>query len=61
MGDNPEAMCHEDTESHTGHIEHPLCHHKAHREEEVGGWDEGENDQRQGLEEKEEEEEYNLE
>lgn len=59
MGNNPEAMCHEDTESHTGHIEHPLCHHKAHREEEVGGWDEGENNQRQGLEK--EEEEYNLE
>lgn len=42
-------MCYKNTESHTRNVKHPLCNNKAHRKEEVGGWNEGQDDQRQSL------------
>ena len=39
------------TESHARDVEDSLCYHKAHREEEVGGWDEGEDCQTQSKQE----------
>lgn len=51
MRDNLEAMRDKNTEAHTGHVQHPLCHHKAHWEEEVGRRNERQNDERQGLRE----------
>lgn len=52
MRDDPESVCDEDTKAHAGHIEDPLRHHEAHREEEVGRRDEGQDHQRQGLHER---------
>lgn len=51
MRQDLEAVSDQDTEAHTGHVEHPLCHHEAHGEEEVGRGDERQDDQGQGLEE----------
>lgn len=45
-------MRNQNAEAHAGHVEHSLGHDEAHREEEVGRRDEGQHDQREGLEEK---------
>lgn len=41
----PHPYSHEQTEAHTGYVQHPLGHHKAHVEEHISGWDEGQNQQ----------------
>ena len=43
------AHSHQQAEAHAGCIQDPLGHHKAHREEEVGGRDEGQHKQGQTL------------
>lgn len=45
-------MCDKNTEAHARHIKHPLCHNKAHREEEVGCRNKRQDYQRQGLKER---------
>lgn len=52
MRDDLESMCDKDTETHTGHIKDPLCHDKAHREEEIGCRNKRKNYQRQALKER---------
>lgn len=49
-GDDLEAVRHQDTEAHAGHVQDPLGHHETHREEEVGRRNERQHDQRQSLE-----------
>lgn len=52
MRDNLEAMSHQDTETHAGHVENPLSHNEAHGKEEVGGRNKGEHHQTQSLKKK---------
>lgn len=52
MRNNLESMCNKNTEAHTGHIKHPLCHNKTHREEEVGCRNKRQDNQRKSLKEK---------
>jgi len=39
------SVTHEETESDGGHVEHSFRHHEAHVEEEVGGGEEGEEEE----------------
>ena len=45
-----EPHSHEQTESHAGRVEDAFSDHKANREEEVWGRDEGQNNEAQALE-----------
>ena len=47
----PPANGHQQTEPHAREVEDPLCHHKPNREEQVGGWHEGDHHQSQGKHE----------
>lgn len=55
LGQNFKSMGHQETEPHARHIKDPFGHNKAHREKQVGCWDEWEGDKRQRLNETKEE------
>ena len=42
------CCCDEHAEAHAREVEDSLCHYKAHREEEVGGREVGEDQEREG-------------
>lgn len=50
----PEAVSHQDAEAHAGDVKHALGHHEAHGEEEIGRWDEREDEQRKSLRKRDE-------
>ena len=41
----PQAIGHQQTEAHTGQVQDSLSYDKPDREEQVGGWEEGEDDE----------------